>query len=53
MKKILEIHDKMAPDFEKGGKLEKLYPLFEAQDTFAFTRSETLAPPTVLPSDRR
>ncbi|MEM7394948.1 MAG: RnfABCDGE type electron transport complex subunit D, partial [Verrucomicrobiota bacterium] len=40
MKKILEFHDKIAPDFEKGGKLEKLYPLFEAQDTFTFTPAD-------------
>lgn len=29
--------DKVAPLFEKGGKLEKLYPLFEATDTFLYT----------------
>ena len=29
--------DKPARLFEKGGKLEKLYPLWEAVDTFAFT----------------
>jgi len=29
--------DKAAPLFEKGGKLERLYPLYEAQDTFLFT----------------
>lgn len=28
--------DKIAPSFEKGGKLEKLYPLYEATDTFMF-----------------
>ncbi len=28
--------DRMRPLFEKGGKLEKLYPLFEAQETFLF-----------------
>jgi len=27
--------------FEPGGKLEKLYPLFEAQDTFLFTPADT------------
>ncbi len=26
----------MRPDFEKGGKFEKLYPLFEAKETFTF-----------------
>jgi Na+-transporting NADH:ubiquinone oxidoreductase subunit B len=29
--------DKVEPLFEKGGKLEKLYPLYEATDTFLFT----------------
>ena len=29
--------DKQAPLFEKGGKLERLYPLWEANDTFLFT----------------
>ena len=29
--------DKMEPLFLKGGKLEKLYPLWEAQDTFLFS----------------
>jgi len=29
--------DRMHPLFAKGGKLEKLYPLFEAGDTFLFT----------------
>jgi Na+-transporting NADH:ubiquinone oxidoreductase subunit B len=29
--------DAIKPLFKKGGKLEKLYPLYEAQDTFLFT----------------
>jgi Na+-transporting NADH:ubiquinone oxidoreductase subunit B len=29
--------DKIAPNFEKGGKLEKLYPAFEAIDTALYT----------------
>lgn len=29
--------DKQEHHFEKGGKLEKLYPLYEMADTFAFT----------------
>ena len=40
MKFILKMHDKVRPDFEPGGKMERLYPLFEAQDTFAFTPAE-------------
>jgi len=33
--------DKAAPNFEKGGKFEKMYPLFEAMDTFMFTPPDT------------
>jgi len=40
MKFILDMHDKVRPLFEKGGKHEKLWPLFDAQDTFAFTPSD-------------
>ncbi len=41
MKFLESILEKLAPHFEKGGKLEKLYPLFEAADTFMFTPSKT------------
>ena len=42
MKFIADIFDKKRPDFEKGGKLERFYPLFEAQETFLFvTRDKT------------
>ncbi len=34
---IRSMMDKIAPNFEKGGKLEKLYPLFEAIDTALYT----------------
>ncbi len=37
MKFILKHLEKQKKLFEKGGKLEKLFPLFEAQDTFLFT----------------
>ena len=37
MKFILNIHDKLRPLFSKGGKLEKIEPIFDAADTFAFT----------------
>jgi Na+-transporting NADH:ubiquinone oxidoreductase subunit B len=37
MKLIRNILDKLAPNFQKGGKLEKLYPLYEGGDTFLFT----------------
>jgi Na+-transporting NADH:ubiquinone oxidoreductase subunit B len=37
MKFLRDLHDKIEPHFHKGGKLEKLYPLYEAQDTLLFT----------------
>lgn len=37
---IRKMLDKMHPLFAKGGKLEKLYPLYEAQDTFLYTPGE-------------
>ena len=40
MKFIRDQLDKIAPKFLKGGELEKLYPLYEAQDTFLFTPGE-------------
>jgi Na+-transporting NADH:ubiquinone oxidoreductase subunit B len=32
--------DRLHPHFDKGGKLEKLYPLYEAIDTFLYTPSD-------------
>lgn len=40
MKFLRDQLDAAAPLFKKGGKLEKLYPLYEAQDTFLFTPGE-------------
>lgn len=37
MKFLRDTLDKMHPLFDKGGKLEKLYPLYEAADTFLYT----------------
>lgn len=37
MKPLRKLMDRLEPNFEKGGKLEKLYPLYEAIDTFLFT----------------
>ena len=37
MKFLRDLHDKVDPLFAKGGKLEKLYPLWEAHDTAMFT----------------
>ena len=37
MNKIFRnILDKIKPNFEKGGKLEKLYPAYDAFETFLF-----------------
>ncbi len=36
MKFIEDIFNKLRPDFEKGGKFEFFYPLFEAKETFLF-----------------
>jgi Na+-transporting NADH:ubiquinone oxidoreductase subunit B len=40
LKFLRNLLDKQAKLFEKGGKLEKLYPLWEANDTFLFTPGE-------------
>ena len=37
MKFIRGILDKLEPHFHKGGKFERLYPLYEAADTFLYT----------------
>ena len=41
MKALRDFLDKQGELFEKGGKLEKLYPLYEAQDTFLYSPGET------------
>lgn len=41
MKFLHKILEKQRPMFEKGGKLEKLYYLFEAGETFMFSPSST------------
>ena len=46
MKFLRDLLDKQAHHFEKGGKLEKLYPLFEANDTVLFTPGEVTKGPT-------
>ena len=40
MKPLRGLLDRIAPYFHKGGKLEKLYPLFEVMDTFFYTSGE-------------
>jgi len=40
------VMDKLAPYFEKGGKLEALYPAFEAIDTALYTPGQVTARPS-------
>jgi len=40
MKFLRGILDRQRPHFEKGGKLEKLFPLFEMGDTFLYSPGE-------------
>lgn len=40
MKFLLKQMEKVKPLFLPGGKLEKLFPIYEAQDTFLFTPDE-------------
>ena len=37
MKRLRSLLDRFAPHFEKGGRFERLYPLWEAADTFFYT----------------
>lgn len=37
---LRKLLDKFHPLFDKGGKLEKLFPLYEANDTFLYTPGE-------------
>ena len=41
MKILRNMLDKVAPTFHEGGKLEKLYPLYDAIDTILYVPSET------------
>lgn len=44
MKAIRNLFDKLRTNFEKGGKLEKLYPAFNAFETFFFVPGHTTVP---------
>lgn len=46
MKPLRNMLDKLAPQFHTGGKYEKLYPLYEALDTFLYTPGEATSRPT-------
>jgi len=41
MKPLRRMLDRLHPHFTDGGRLEKLYPLYEAIDTFLYTPGET------------
>ncbi len=41
MSVLRRLLDRVEPQFKKGGKLEKLYPLYEALDTFLYTPAST------------
>lgn len=43
MKPLRRFLDKIKPNFEKGGKLEKFYPAFNAFETFLFVPDHTTA----------
>ena len=45
MKRLRSMLDGLKPHFDRGGKLERLYPLFEATDTILFTPGHTTAGP--------
>lgn len=44
MKPLRRLLDKVKPNFEKGGKLEKFYPAFNAFETFLFVPDHTTSP---------
>ena len=46
MKPLRNLFDRLHPLFEKDGKLERLYPLYEGVDTFLFTPGETTTGPS-------
>lgn len=46
MKILRRLLDSQAHHFEPGGKLAKLYPLWEAQDTFLYTPGQVTAGPS-------
>lgn len=46
MKPLRGFLDKLHPLFKKGGKLEKLYPLYEAADTFLYTPGDVTKGPS-------
>lgn len=43
MKTLRNLFDKLHPHFNPGGKFERLYPLYEAADSFIYTPGEVTA----------
>lgn len=43
MKFLRDLFDQRRPKFEKGGPLERLFPLFEANETFLFVKPDRTA----------
>ncbi len=43
---LRKLLDKLHPSFDKGGKLERLYPLYEALDTFLYSPGDTTLSPS-------
>ena len=43
MKALRNLLDKLRPHFTSGGKYERLYPLYEAADSFIYTPGEVTA----------
>ena len=41
MKPLRKMLDRLHPLFDKGGRLERLYPVYEMVDTFIYTPGET------------
>ncbi|MDD9952067.1 MAG: NADH:ubiquinone reductase (Na(+)-transporting) subunit B [Zetaproteobacteria bacterium] len=46
MKALRKTLDQLHPHFAKGGKFERLYPLYEAADTFLFSPGEVTSGPS-------
>jgi Na+-transporting NADH:ubiquinone oxidoreductase subunit B len=44
VKPLINLLEKVKPNFEKGGKLEKFYPAYNAFETFLFVPGETTPP---------
>ena len=48
MKLFKNILESVKPHFEEGGKLEKMYPAYDAFETFLFVPDHTTNPDHIL-----